>query len=155
MFNVSKIFVTLLYIGYSKIIPGTVGSFVAFIIIFFAHNFFDKIYLYMLFITCFFLSLYLINVYQKSMDTNDSPEIIIDEFLGVFIIFLFFDYYNKLNFYTIFILGFILFRFFDVLKPFPINWIDKKINNSFGVIFDDIVAGIYSVICLKIINDLI
>ena len=89
------------------------------------------------------------------MDTNDSPEIIIDEFLGVFIIFLFFDYYNKLNFYTIFILGFILFRFFDVLKPFPINWIDKKIKNSFGIIFDDIIAGIYSVICLKIINDLI
>ena len=155
MFNVSKIFVTLLYIGYSKIIPGTIGSFVAFIVIFFTHNFFDKIYLYILFITCFFLSLYLINVYQKSNGKNDLPEIIIDEFLGVFIIFLFFDYYNKLNFYTIFILGFILFRFFDVLKPFPINWIDKKINNSFGVIFDDIVAGIYSVICLKIINDLI
>ena len=155
MFNVSKIFVTLLYIGYSKIIPGTICSFVAFIVISFAHNFFDKIYLYILFITCFFLSLYLINVYQKSNGKNDLPEIIIDEFLGVFIIFLFFDYYNKLNFYTIFILGFILFRFFDVLKPFPINWIDKKINNSFGVIFDDIVAGIYSVICLKIINDLI
>ena len=155
MFNVSKIFVTLLYIGYSKIIPGTIGSFVAFIVISFAHNFFDKIYLYILFITCFFLSLYLINVYQKSNGKNDPPEIIIDEFLGVFIIFLFFDYYNKLNFYTIFILGFILFRFFDVLKPFPINWIDKKIKNSFGIIFDDIIAGIYSVICLKIINDLI
>ena len=53
------------------------------------------------------------------------------------------------------ILGFIFFRIFDILKPFPINLIDKKIKNSFGVIFDDIVAGIYSVICLKLINGLI
>ena len=155
MFNLSKIFVTLLYIGYVKIIPGTIGSLVAFIVILIAHNFLDKIYLYILFITCFFLSLYLINIYQKTIGKNDSPEIIIDEFLGVFIIFLFFDYYNKLNLYIIFILGFVFFRFFDILKPFPISWIDKKIKNSFGVIFDDIMAGIYSTICLIIINELI
>ena len=45
--------------------------------------------------------------------------------------------------------------YFDILKPFPISWIDKKINNYFGVILDDIVAGIYSIICLIIINELI
>ena len=155
MFNLSKIFVTLFYIGYSRIIPGTVGSFFAFIIIFFFHNYFDKFYLYLIFITYFFLSLYLINIYQNFIDKIDSQEVIIDEFLGVFVIFLFFDYFNNLNFYSFLILGFILFRLFDILKPFPINWIDKNIKNSFGVIMDDIVAGVYSVICLKIINELI
>ena len=115
----------------------------------------NKIYLYILFIICFFLSLFLINFYQKTIKRNDSSEIIIDEFLGVFIIFLFFDYYNKFNIYFFFFIGFLLFRFFDIYKPFPINWIDKKIKNSFGVIFDDIVAGIYSSFCLIIINAII
>ena len=155
MFNLAKIFVTIFYIGYIKTIPGTIGSLVSFIFIFFLLNFFDQIYLYILFIACFFLSLYLINIYQKFIGKNDSPEIIIDEFIGVLMIFLFVDYYNKFNLYVIFILAFILFRFFDILKPFPINWIDKKIKNSFGVIFDDIIAGIYSVICLIITNEFI
>ena len=53
------------------------------------------------------------------------------------------------------IIGFIFFRLFDILKPFPIGWIDKNIKNSFGVIMDDIVAGIYSVACLKILNEFI
>ena len=155
MFNLAKIFVTIFYIGYIKTIPGTIGSLVSFIFIFFLLNFFDQIYLYILFIACFLLSLYLINIYQKFIGKNDSPEIIIDEFIGVLMIFLFVDYYNKFNLYVIFILAFILFRFFDILKPFPINWIDKKIKNSFGVIFDDIIAGIYSVICLIITNEFI
>tara|TARA_B100001013_G_scaffold311782_1_gene217126 strand:- start:73 stop:540 length:468 start_codon:yes stop_codon:yes gene_type:complete len=155
MFNLSKIFVTLFYIGYSNIIPGTIGSFFAFIIILFAHTLLDLIYFYILFAICFVLSLYLIKIYQETINKNDPSEIVVDEFLGVFTIFLFFDNFDKLNFYTICIIGFILFRMFDVLKPFPINWIDKKIKNSFGVIFDDIVSGIYSVICLIIINELI
>ena len=103
----------------------------------------------------FVLSLYLINIYKKFIDKIDPPEVVIDEFLGIFIIFLFFEYFNNLSFYSILILGFILFRFFDILKPFPINWIDKNIKNSFGIIMDDIVAGIYSVTCLKILNELI
>ena len=155
MFNISKIFITIFYLGYSKVIPGTIGSFIAFIIIYFAYMSLNKIYLYILFIICFFLSLFLINFYQKTIKRNDSSEIIIDEFLGVFIIFLFFDYYNKFNIYFFFFIGFLLFRFFDIYKPFPINWIDKKIKNSFGVIFDDIVAGIYSSVCLIIINAII
>ena len=155
MFKISKIFVTIFYLGYSKIIPGTIGSSISFIIIYFTYMSLNKIYLYTLFIICFFLSLFFINFYQKTIKRIDSSEIIIDEFLGVFIIFLFFDYYSKLNIYFFFFIGFLLFRFFDIYKPFPINWIDKKIKNSFGVIFDDIVAGIYSSVCLIIINEII
>ena len=155
MFNLSKIIVTLFFIGYSKIIPGTISSFISFIIIYFLITFFDKIYLYFIFTVLFFLSLYLINVYQKNISKIDPSEVVIDEFLGVFIIFFFYDYFYNLNFYTLMILGFIFFRFFDIFKPFPISWIDKKINNSFGVIFDDIIAGFYSVICLKVINEFI
>ena len=155
MFKISKIFVTIFYLGYSKIIPGTIGSFISFIIIYLAYISLNKIYLYILFIIFFILSLFLINFYQKTIKKIDSSEIIIDEFLGVFIIFLFFDYYSNINIYFFFFIGFLLFRFFDIYKPFPINWIDKKIKNSFGVIFDDIVAGIYSSFCLIIINEII
>lgn len=155
MFNLSKIVVTLFFIGYSKYIPGTIGSFVSCIVIFIFNIYFDKFLLYLLFTICLFISLFLINVYQKIIGINDAPEIIIDEFIGIFTIFLFFDYFNHLNYYTILILIFVFFRFFDILKPFPISWIDKKINNYFGVILDDIVAGIYSIICLIIINELI
>ena len=155
MFKISKIFVTIFYLGYSKIIPGTIGSLISFIIIYLAHISLNKIYLYILFIIFFILSLFLINFYQKTIKKIDSSEIIIDEFLGVFIIFLFFDYYSNINIYFFFFIGFLLFRFFDIYKPFPINWIDKKIKNSFGVIFDDIVAGIYSSVGLIIINEII
>ena len=155
MFKISKIFVTIFYLGYSKIIPGTIGSFISFIIIYLAYISLNKIYLYILFIIFFILSLFLINFYQKTIKKIDSSEIIIDEFLGVFIIFLFFDYYSKINIYLFFCIGFLLFRFFDIYKPFPINWIDKKIKNSFGVIFDDIVAGIYSSVCVIILNEII
>ena len=155
MFKISKIFVTIFFLGYSKIIPGTIGSLISFIIIYLAHISLNKIYLYILFIIFFILSLFLINFYQKTIKKIDSSEIIIDEFLGVFIIFLFFDYYSNINIYFFFFIGFLLFRFFDIYKPFPINWIDKKIKNSFGVIFDDIVAGIYSSVCLIVINEII
>ena len=155
MFNLSKIFVTLFYIGYFKIIPGTIGTLFSFIIILIMNAFFNKIYLYLIFIFVFLLSIYLINIYQKFTDKIDSPEIVIDEFIGVFIIFIFYDHFNHLNFYITIILGFILFRLFDILKPFPINWIDKKYKNSLGIIFDDILAGIYCVVCLKIINEFV
>ena len=51
-----------------------------------------------------------------------------------------------------FFLIFVSFRFFDILKIFPANWVDKKIKNSFGVILDDIIAGIYSILVLYLLN---
>ena len=152
MYNCSKIFVTLFYIGYSKIFPGTLGSFFAFIFLYYFNYYFNKIYLYLFFLVIFFLSLYFINIYQNKNKKKDPSEIIIDEFLGVFLIFFFLDYYENLNIMIILVLGFIFFRFFDIVKPFPINLIDQNIKNSFGVIMDDIIAGIYSVLSLVLVN---
>ena len=104
-------------------------------------------------------------IYKK----EDSKEIVIDEFIGQSIPLLAISTSNELsiklitfldnissqlsfNWFGIWILiSFILFRFFDILKPFPINLIDKKIKNSFGVILDDVVAGIFATISLYII----
>lgn len=155
MFSLSKLYVTFLYIGYIKIAPGTVVSLISFVVLFFLNTYLDKIFFFLIFIICLILSIYLVNTYNKFINTDDPSEVVIDEFLGVFIIFFFIDYATKFNNYTFLILAFFLFRFFDILKPFPISWIDKKIKNSFGVIFDDIVAGIYTTICLLIINEFI
>ena len=64
----------------------------------------------------------------------------------------FFDYYPIDNDYFKLSLIFILFRFFDIIKPFPAGWIDQNVKNSKGVIFDDIIAGIYSIMILILLN---
>ena len=155
MFNLSKIIVTLFYVGFSKYFPGTISSIISFSVLSIAYISLSLFYLSILFIIILFLSLHLINIYQKNIGKNDPSEIVVDEFLGVFFIILCFNLFDKLNIYVFCLLGFILFRIFDILKPFPINWIDKEIKNSFGVIFDDIVAGVYTIVCLKIINEFI
>ena len=84
--------------------------------------------------------------------SNDSKHIVIVEFLGVFIIFLFYDLIFLLNDILTYSLIFILFRFFDIFKIFPSNYFDKHYKNGYGVILDDIIAGIYTVLTLIILN---
>ena len=69
----------------------------------------------------------------------------VDEVVGQFFTLVFIP--PDLIFYTI---GFILFRIFDILKPWPINWADRDLNSGFGIMFDDVLAGVYSSIILVI-----
>ena len=75
-----------------------------------------------------------------------------DEFLGLYLIVIFYEYYKFTNDLLMFFFIFILFRFFDIFKIFPANWIDKNIKNSFGILLDDIIAGLQSLIILFTIN---
>ena len=75
-----------------------------------------------------------------------------DEFLGIYLIMLFYENFNSINFFIKILLIFFLFRFFDILKPFPANWIDKNYKNSFGVILDDLIAGVFTLFTLFLIN---
>ena len=97
----------------------------------------------------FLWSLILLNYSYKNnlFDNIDDKSIVIDEIIGYLSFMIFFD----INITNI-IIGFLLFRFFDILKPFPISYVDKKIKNSFGVIFDDLLAGFFSGILLFYIN---
>ena len=106
----------------------------------------------LIFLLLFTLSIKLITIYSYYKNNHDSSEIVIDEFLGIFFIMIFFEYFNFTNDKLMFFLIFIIFRFFDILKIFPANWIDKKIKNSFGVILDDIVSGVYCVLVLYSLN---
>ncbi len=150
----TNIFVSLFYFGYFKKWPGTVASIVSIIIIFpiIEFNIVSKIILIIFFIITFTLSLFLINKYSINNKSHDSKEIVIDEFLGVLLIFIFYEHIYYVNTIVTLLLIFFLFRFFDILKIFPANIIDKKMKNSFGVILDDIVASIYTIFVLYLIN---
>ena len=136
-FKVSKIISTLFYIGFLTKMPGTLGSMVglffgALILMYFKYEFF-----LMFFLMITVIGLYSVNQYQKTAGKSDKSEIIIDEFVGQLVPLMIIDI-NLVNLF----LSFILFRFFDILKFYPANVVDRKYSNYFGVILDDIIAGI-------------
>ena len=129
MTKIAKVFSTIFFIGFVKWIPGTVGSAVAILAllpIIVTYSIFLNI---ILFILILLLSLIFVQIYSKSIKRDDAKEIIIDEFLGIYLIMLFYHYFDSLNDIIKILLIFFLFRFFDILKPFPANWIDKKFKS--------------------------
>ena len=142
-------------LGKIKIIPGTLGSLATTMILFyFFHtlNISSNIILIGL-IIIFAYSFYAVSYYIRNNDNKDPGEIIIDEFLGQSIPIYLYEISHgttkesteALIYYSIF---FILFRYFDIMKPFPVSFFDKNFKNSFGVIMDDIVAGFYVVLTM-------
>ena len=153
MNKISQIFSTLFFIGYVKWAPGTIASLFSLIIIFILHNIVNKNELIILFICILLMAIICIKVYSKSINKHDAKEIVIDEFLGIYLIIIFsYDFIIFNNELIKILLIFLFFRIFDILKPFPANWIDKNMRNSYGIILDDIVAGIYTIITLALIN---
>ena len=154
MKNLTKFLVSIFFVGYIKFAPGTWGTLVSLLIMYILLNILSLplIILAIIFIFLFFISNYLINYFSFITNSNDSKHIVIDEFLGVFIIFLFYDLIFLLNDVLTYSLIFILFRFFDILKIFPANFFDKYYKNGYGVILDDIIAGLYTVLTLIILN---
>ena len=153
MNKISQIFSTLFFIGYVKWAPGTFGSIFSLIIIIFLHNIVNKNEFIILFICILLMATICIKIYSKSVNKHDAKEIIIDEFLGIYLIIIFsYDFRIFNNEFVKILLILLFFRIFDILKPFPANWIDKNMKNSYGIILDDIVAGIYTIITLALIN---
>lgn len=155
MYKFSEFFISLFYVGHFKWASGTIGSFFSIIILYFLMLSVSKFIFILFFLFFFMSSLFFIDIYSKINQSHDSSEIIIDEFLGIYLIMIFYEKLIYSNDMISLILIFLLFRFFDIVKIFPANWIDKNIKNSFGVIMDDIVASIYTIITLIIFYALI
>ena len=154
MKKITKIFLSIFYIGYINFAPGSWGSLAAIIIIYFFFNL-SLISLslsILIFIILFFISVFLINYFSSFDKSNDSKHIVIDEFLGIYTIFLFYNFIYIYNHIITLALIFLIFRFFDIFKIFPANYIDRKFKNGYGVILDDIVAAIYTILTLVILN---
>ena len=154
---INYLFVTCFGIGTFRFAPGTITSLVTTIFLyslFHIINLSNNIILIILLIV-FIYSFYAVSEYIKYNENKDPKEVVVDEFIGQSIpIFLYEishgtvkDSQESVLFYLYI---FILFRYFDIKKPFPVNYFDKKFKNSFGVIFDDIIAGLYVVLTLII-----
>ena len=156
MFNkINFLFVTLFGIGKIKKIPGSIASLVTTLFLFFLFHILNASPNIVLFgiIIVFLISLYAVNIFIEDLTNKDPKEVVIDEFIGQSIPICLYevahtipkDSEDNLKFYLIM---FVLFRVFDVTKPFPVSYYDKNFNNSFGVIMDDVCAGLYVVLVL-------
>tara|TARA_B100000242_G_C42988414_1_gene458777 strand:+ start:248 stop:721 length:474 start_codon:yes stop_codon:yes gene_type:complete len=148
MKTITNIFVSLFYSGYFKLWPGTFASVISILILFpvIKYQLVSKeIFIYIFFII-FTISIFFIKKFSLYTNTHDSGKIVIDEFLGIYLIFIFYDLIYIFNDFITIMLVFIFFRFFDIVKIFPANIIDKKMNNSLGVLLDDIIASIYTIL---------
>ena len=155
MIKLANFFVSLSFAGYIKLIPpGTFASFLSIVILFpiVEYKIISLEIFVAVFIIFFLLSLFFINKFSLNTNSHDSKIIVIDEFLGIYLILIFYDQIKIINLYFTLVLIFILFRFFDILKIFPANIVDKKLKSSFGVILDDLIAGIYTTIVLYTLN---
>lgn len=126
--------------GLSPKAPGTVGTLAAipFFLLFY-HFLNDQQYLIMLGLT-FLLGIYLCGKTAKDIGVHDHGGIVFDEFVGLWITYAFLP-----NTHWLWLLiGFACFRFFDIVKPFPIGLIDKRIKGGFGIMIDDVIAGLYA-----------
>ena len=153
--KINFLFVTLFGIGKIKKIPGSIASLATTLFLFFLFhilNISPNIVLISV-IIIFFISLYAVNIFIKNLENKDPKEVVIDEFIGQSIPLCLYEVAHNvpketseiLKFYFIM---FILFRIFDITKPFPVSYYEKNFKNSLGVIMDDVCAGLYVVLIL-------
>ena len=145
----------MLGLGKIKFIPGTFGSLATTVILYYLFHTLNLLPNTILIglVIIFIYSFYAVSSHIENSKNKDPGEIIIDEFLGQSIPIYLYEISHGTNkenneaiiYYALF---FILFRYFDIMKPFPVSFFDKNFKNSFGVIMDDICAGFYVVLTL-------
>ena len=146
MKRLPKIFNTLFGIGFSPYAPGTIASGLTVLLWYFFIQVFS-IYAFVIFVLLVtILSIYLINLHLIDHLSDDPSEIVIDEFIGQSLPLMFLSQNSEL-FEILF--TFICFRIFDIYKIYPVN-LGEKIKGALGVIADDVIAGIYTIIFLMI-----
>ena len=153
--KINFLFVTLFGIGKIKKIPGSFASLATTLFLFFLFHVLNislNIFLFSL-IIIIFISLYAVNIFIKDLAHKDPKEVVIDEFIGQSIPICLYEVAHNMPKETdqilkYYFIMFILFRIFDITKPFPVSYYEKNFQNSFGVIMDDVCAGLYVVAIL-------
>ncbi|MFW2366827.1 MAG: phosphatidylglycerophosphatase A [Desulforhopalus sp.] len=134
-----------LYVGKMPKAPGTWGSLAAFLPWLLIKDFPLTTYLLLLMVI-FIIGFFVSGSAEKILDSPDAGCIVIDEILGMFITLA-----AAPNHPVAWLLGFILFRIFDIAKPFPVSWFDQKIHGGIGIMMDDVIAGIYALASLQLL----
>ena len=144
--KLAKIISTIFYIGYSKYLPGTIGSLLAIPTGILILKIGGIVALLIFIFILTLIALFSIEIYIKEHQSSDPKEIIIDEFIGQLIVLIFTSFSSLAIF-----IGFLLFRFFDISKLYPVNKVEK-IRGPIGVLADDIVAGLMTCIIILLIK---
>ena len=151
------LFVTFFGVGTIRYAPGTITSLITTVLLFSLFHILNlsNAAILIILITIFFYSFLAVANYIKEIPNKDPKEVVIDEVIGQSIPIYLYEVAHGTNkdskeAILFYIYIFILFRFFDIKKPFPVNFFDKKFKNSFGVIMDDVIAGFYVVLTLII-----
>ena len=154
---INFLFVTFFGIGTIRYAPGTITSLITTVLLFSLFHILNlsNAAILIILIAIFFYSFIAVANYIKEIPNKDPKEVVIDEVIGQSIPIYLYEVAHGTNkdskeAILFYIYIFILFRFFDIKKPFPVNFFDKKFKNSFGVIMDDVVAGFYVVLTLII-----
>tara|TARA_B100001093_G_scaffold303612_1_gene289541 strand:+ start:205 stop:699 length:495 start_codon:yes stop_codon:yes gene_type:complete len=153
--TINYLFVTMFGIGKLPRIPGSYASLVTVILLYILFHIFSvpaDAFLFFL-VAIFIISLFAINIFIKDLSNKDPKEVVIDEFIGQSIPICLYEIAHSeptdpARVLTFYFIMFILFRIFDIAKPYPVSYYDKNFKNSFGVIMDDICAGLYVVTIL-------
>ena len=146
-------FLTFFMIGKIKYAPGTLASFFTCILFLFLINIFSFFFVFLITIIIFLFSFVAINNSFHDFKSDDPQEIVIDEVVGQMLTLLAIPIYETLYplpmiYYCI--SAFLLFRLFDVWKPYPINYVDNNVKGSLGIMLDDVIASFYTIITLCI-----
>ena len=161
--TLNTLFVTMFGLGKVPKIPGTFGSLATVIILYFFFHILNISSTFILvgLIIVFIYSFSAVSAHIKDSENKDPKEVIIDEFIGQSIPIYLYEISHGTEkspdeaviFYSV---CFVLFRFFDIAKPFPVSFFDRNFKNSFGVIMDDVCAGFYvvlSLICFMVLSN--
>ena len=154
---INYLFVTCFGIGSIRFAPGTITSLITTVFLYSLFHVIDlsSVTILIILLIVFIYSFYAVSEYIKYNENKDPKEVVVDEFIGQSIPIYLYEISHgtakdsqEAALFYFYIL--ILFRYFDIKKPFPVNFFDKKFKNSFGVIIDDVVAGLYVVLTLII-----
>ena len=155
--TINYLFVTCLGLGSFRFAPGTITSLITTIFLYSLFHIINlpNLSILIILLIIFIYSFYAVSEYVKYNENKDPKEIVVDEFIGQSIPIYLYEIAHgttktPLESILFYLYIFILFRFFDIKKPFPANFFDKKFKNSLGVIIDDVIAGLYVVLTLII-----
>ena len=147
-------FLTFFMVGKIKYAPGTVASLITCLLFLLLINIFNIVIIFLITFIIFFYSFVAIYNSFDEFNADDPQEIVIDEVIGQMLPLLAIPIYETLYplptmYYCV--TAFLLFRLFDVWKPYPISYVDNNIKGPLGIMLDDLLASVYSIIVLSVI----
>lgn len=132
--------------GYVPLMPGTAGSLIGILVFLLIHRMGISLYIITV-ITFVFLSIWASGRAEVIYGKRDDKRIVIDEVAGMLV-----GLFTMSGSFRMILAGFLLFRFFDIAKIFPANLVQSKMSGGLAVVLDDIIAGVYTTICLHIVR---